>query len=767
MAMGTTEMAALAARFVNSTVRHVFLTGKAGTGKTTFLRQLAQSTHKRHIILAPTGIAALNAGGVTIHSQFLLPFGTYVPERRLPPEVPPYGNFHDRDTLAARHPLNAVRRNVLRDVDLLIIDEVSMLRADLLDAIDFRMRSVRQRWDLSFGGAQVLMIGDLFQLPPVVKDEEWHVLSRWYRSAHFFEARVLQEAGYAHIELDKIFRQRDDRFIRILNNLREDRVTAVDVEELNRHFDPRSDQRVEEGLITLTTHNSKADELNQRALAALPGKEFRYQAEVEGEFPENMFPVLRTLVLKEGAQVMFVRNDPEKAYFNGRLARVEKISADDVEVRMLDTGMAYTMQRVVWENSRYVVHPVTREQREEVLGTFEQYPVKLAWAITVHKSQGLTFDRAIIDVGQAFAPGQVYVALSRLRSLDGLILRTRIDPAVVSNDRDVVAFTERRHGQQPLDQQLREQQLNYLRMLLFSTFDLGDLQRALEQIKKEHPDLETFEDEGMRTAVDRQLGLIATEMVIAQRFQGQMARLLQEGDTEALLDRVGRAADYFTAFLRERMKDVLRHLAQVEAFSRTKQYAEALREIDGMLVRKLLTMARAVHVGRCILQGTDVTRQPQVEQDLSAQRSALVAEIAAWAATNMPAASTRSGRRKRRNAAEEQEGDVPHKKQKKAKKVKGETYTRTYALLAEGMDVDAIARERSLSRSTIEGHVARGIGEGVVEIDAVMPEQEREAIAGWMREHPELAMNDARAHFGDTYSYGRLRMVKSWLERAE
>ena len=234
-------MATMAARFVNSTDRHVFLTGKAGTGKTTFLRRLAERTHKRYVILAPTGIAALNAGGVTIHSQFLLPFGAFVPERQLPGDVPEYTAFHDRDTLNRRHPLNAVRRNVLRDVDLLIIDEVSMLRADLLDAIDFRMRSVRQRWGQPFGGAQVLMIGDLFQLPPVVKDDEWNVLRRWYGSMHFFEARVLKESGYAHIELDKIFRQQDDHFIRILNNLRDDRVTAEDVAALNVHYRPQID----------------------------------------------------------------------------------------------------------------------------------------------------------------------------------------------------------------------------------------------------------------------------------------------------------------------------------------------------------------------------------------------------------------------------------------------------------------------------------------------------------------------------------------------
>ncbi|MBP6575494.1 MAG: AAA family ATPase, partial [Flavobacteriales bacterium] len=501
-----TEMAALAARFVNSTGRHVFLTGKAGTGKTTFLRQLAESTHKRYVILAPTGIAALNARGVTIHSQFLLPFGSFIPEKQLPEGVGEFGAFHDQDTLTRRHPLNTIRRNVLREVDLLIIDEVSMLRADLLDAIDFRMRSVRQNRYQSFGGAQVLLIGDLYQLPPVVKDDELRVLKRWYSSPHFFEARVIKEHGYAHIELDKIFRQQDGNFIHILNNLRNNTVAPEDITELNKHFKPEISTQDSEGVVTLTTHNYKADELNQRALAALPGQVFGYDAVIEPDFPESMYPVLQRIELKVGAQIMFVKNDQDKAYFNGKLAKVEALDKEGITVRMDDgpgsgAGMTYKLKREIWENKRYVVNTNTKEQNEEIIGTFEQYPIKLAWAITVHKSQGLTFDKAIIDVGQAFAPGQVYVALSRLRSLDGLILRTRIDPSVVSSDRDVVAFTNRGFQQEPLPQQLKASQREYLKLLLASTFDFSDMLRKVEYTQKDHPETAEFEDDSMKTAL--------------------------------------------------------------------------------------------------------------------------------------------------------------------------------------------------------------------------------------------------------------------------
>ena len=752
-----TEMAALAARFVNSTDRHVFLTGKAGTGKTTFLRQLAQRTHKRFVILAPTGIAALNAGGVTIHSQFLLPFGSFVPERELPADIGEYGSFHDRDGLNRRHPLNAMRRNVLRAVDLLIIDEVSMLRADLLDAIDHRMRQVRQRYDRSFGGAQVLFIGDLYQLPPVVKEDEWRFLERWYASPHFFEARVVKEAGYAHIELDRIFRQQDPHFIRILNHLRENTVTAEDVAELDRHHRPVLSGKEKEGIITLTTHNRTADAINRSALDALPASARKYEAVVEGDFPEGMYPVLRELELKVGAQVMFTRNDVDKAYFNGKLARVTEADGNGVTVEMLEEATSYKLKREVWENRRYVVDAVTREQKEEVLGTFEQYPVRLAWAITVHKSQGLTFDRAIIDVGQAFAPGQVYVALSRLRSLDGLILRTRIDPGAVSTDRDVVAFSERCHAQRPLQEQLQEHQRSYLQEMLRSAFDLGELLRRTEYIGKDHADATTFEDESMRTALERLLDGLRAEEANTRTFRNQLFRLLQEGDHGALLDRLGKGATYYDRLLTGSMEDLLRHLAQVEQLGRNKQYATALRELDGMLVKKIAVIAKAPTLAGAILDGRTIDPMPDLDRELTGRRTRLVERTREWVKEHMPATAKRSGRRRRRNEDAFTE--------EKPKRPKGETYLRTYAAVKAGKALDEIAKERGLSLATIEGHAARGIGEGILEIDALMPADARDTIADWMTGHPDQNLNAARAQFGDRFSFGQLRMVQAWSRK--
>ncbi|HRQ83664.1 MAG TPA: AAA family ATPase [Flavobacteriales bacterium] len=757
----TTEMAALAAQFVNSTARHVFLTGKAGTGKTTFLHQLARSTHKRFVILAPTGIAALNAKGVTIHSQFLLPFGSFIPERQLPADIPPYGNFHDRDTLSRRHPLNAVRRNVLRDVDLLIIDEVSMLRADLLDAIDHRMRSVRRVYDRPFGGAQLLLIGDLFQLPPVVKDEEWQVLRQWYNSMHFFESRALKESGYAHIELDKIFRQQDAGFIGILNNLRNNTVTKQDVEILNAHYRANIPKEESEGVITLTTHNRTADEINERALKALPGKAHRFEATVKGDFPQSMYPVLPELELKEGAQIMFIRNDMDKAYFNGKLAKVTSIGKDGIAVEMIDDGMPYTLKTETWENKRYAVDGVTKEQKEEVLGTFEQYPVKLAWAITVHKSQGLTFSKAIIDVGSAFAPGQVYVALSRLRALDGLILRTRIDPSVVSTDRDVVAFSESRHAQQPLPEQLKEQQRQYLQAVLSSTFNLGDILKKVGFTRKDH-DTGGFEDESMKTALVRFADKLQAEEVNTATFGNQLLRLMHTDERQMLLERIGKGATYYGKLLRESMKDLLQHLAQVEQLSRTKEYAADLREIDGMLVKKLAQIAKAGTIAECILNGEEIKPMPETDRELNAQRASMVQKVAQWAGEHKPEGSAKSGRKRNRRSA-----DDVFAPEKKPKAPRGETYRKTYALLKEGKTLAEAAAERQLSLGTLEGHAARGIAEGEVEIGTVMEEAVRDHIADWMRDFPEKDTNAARGHFGELYSYGQLRMVQAWLKLEE
>ncbi|TXI81076.1 MAG: helicase, partial [Flavobacteriales bacterium] len=494
----------------------------------------------------------------------------------------------------------------------------------------------------------------------------------------------------------------------------------------------------------------------------------------DGDFPESMYPVLERIELKEGAQVMFVKNDVEKAYFNGKLARVEEVDEKGITVRMYEgagdklSSTRYRLKREQWENKRYVVNAATKEQEEQLLGTFEQYPIKLAWAITVHKSQGLTFSKAIIDVGQAFAPGQVYVALSRLRSLEGLSLRTRIEPAVVSSDKDVVAFTQRGSEQEPLPQQLRAKQREYLQQLLTGTFDLGDLLRKVEYTQKDHTETAQFDDDAMKTALQVLRDKLRAEEENTRKFQNQLIRLLMEDRRDELLTRIGKGGAYYGDLLQERMKALYFHIAQVELLTRSKEYANALKEIDGMLMKKIATMAKVGYVASCILNGEEIQRQKDIEQGLAARRAVMVGEARAWAEENRPKSRTGKKKKRRTAADEPSEGmDGAERPERPARPAKGSTYETTYALQKEGFGIDEIAATRSMAKSTIEGHFARGIAEGALEIDGLMPAEERDTIADWMRENTDKSLNDARANFGDRFSFGQLRMVQAWVKREE
>ena len=430
-------------QFINQTNQSIFLTGKAGTGKTTLLRKIIESTHKNAVIVAPTGIAALNAGGVTIHSFFQLPFSGFIPEFGIKPSFTESVKFETKDTLMRHFAMNKTRQKIIRNVELLIIDEVSMLRADLLDAMDWTLRNVRRIHE-PFGGVQVLFIGDLLQLPPVVKQEEWQVLRSYYDGVFFFHAKVLKEVQPLYIELTTIYRQQDQDFIQVLNHLRNNQITAEDVEVLNKYVREDFDSSQHEGYITLTTHNAKADEINAKALLALKEKKFNYDAEITGEYPKHLFPIEERLELKVGAQVMFVKNDLsfDKNYFNGKMGKIKSLSDHEITVEFPEEKKSIVVEKFEWNNIRYALNDSTGEVKEEVLGTFVHYPLKLAWAITVHKSQGLTFDKAVLDVSDVFAPGQAYVALSRLRSLDGLVLLKPMRMNGLSNDQQVVAFSQ-------------------------------------------------------------------------------------------------------------------------------------------------------------------------------------------------------------------------------------------------------------------------------------------------------------------------------------
>jgi uncharacterized protein YpbB/GTPase SAR1 family protein len=755
--MEMTDLIAVASRFVNSTNSHIFLTGKAGTGKTTFLHSLAESTHKRHVIVAPTGIAALNAKGVTIHSQFLLPLGTFIPEREAPQDLAHSANYYAQRTLAAKHPLNKIRRQVLRNIDLIIIDEVSMLRADVLDAIDYRMRSVRNNFQQSFGGVQVLMIGDLYQLPPVVKDNEKAIMGRYYRSPHFFEAKALQQSGFVFIELDKIFRQKNDRFIGLLNNLRNNTVTEDDIRELNSHYVPEPKDEKDE-VITLTTHNYRAEELNQKALAKLPGRSHYFDAVIKGEFPESAYPVLQRIELKIGAQVMFVKNDTSGAgvYFNGKLATVTQIDEDGIAVRLAGTGMPFILRSEEWENKRYSTDERTKDLTEEVIGTFAQYPIRLAWAITVHKSQGLTFEKAIIDVGQAFAPGQVYVALSRLTSLDGLTLRTPIQAHVVTTDGEVVEFSKRKDVQPDMATLLRQRQEEFLRTLLLTTFNFEDVERELVQVQQKHQVIQEFEDAEMRSALPLLQQHISVERENTERFRQQLGHLLQTADHERLMERLSKATAYFEGRLKEWVKELLIHMAEVGQLAKVKTYAGVLEELDLLLMKKWDELLKSEHMARSILAGTEIAISPQLDRKRSDQRLKLLEEVRETVAANPKNSSRKTGRISKPKATE---GTG------KKKAVKGETYLETFALLKEGLSPVEVSAKRALSVTTIESHIAKGIGDGVLNIQDFLTEAQIEEIATVLRTGEHDGISPVHKALDGKYSFGQIRMVVAYKSK--
>jgi hypothetical protein len=624
-----TGMMNTALQFINSTGRHIFLTGKAGTGKTTFLRNLFLHTHKQIAVVAPTGIAALNAGGTTIHSQFLLPFGMFIPDRTYAEPPSDRANWYTETVLAKRHPLNSIRKQVLRSIDLLVIDEVSMLRADLLDAIDYRLRSVRSNFRQSFGGVQLLLIGDLYQLPPVVKREEEGRLLQYYNSVWFFDSKALQKDGFAYIELDKIFRQSDNAFIRILNNLRVNTPTSEDIDTLNQYYYPPDEINKIPDVITLTTHNYKADEMNARALRDLESKSHFFEAVVKDDFPESMYPVLHRLELKVGAQVMFTRNDSEEGlYYNGKLATVTAIDDKGITVALAGSGKPYTLKRSVWDNKKYRVNPETKDLEEEVTGSFEQFPVRLAWAITVHKSQGLTFDRAIIDVGQAFADGQVYVALSRLRSIDGLILRTKVDFDVVTADKQIVSFDQENNKPTMLDSEMKLQQKEYLRRQVNKTFDFEALIREISYIGRgEDGDEPHLDDKTMKPVLKQIKDVLSQESGNTVRFRDQLKTLLDHGKHDEFLNRITKGREYYKNLLWQQVKILVQHGEDMRAGKRVKGYLNDLSDLDQLLAKKLEEVDKVFHLAEGILNEKEKFDFASLKNERVELRSRILSEV--------------------------------------------------------------------------------------------------------------------------------------------
>jgi hypothetical protein len=462
----------LAADFVNQTSEHLFLTGKAGTGKTTFLKYIRENTHKKAIVAAPTGVAAVNAGGTTLHSLFQLPFEPYIPGA---------SNTFKKNLFR----FSKQKLDMLKQVELLIIDEVSMLRADTLDAIDNFLRAIRRKQQ-PFGGVQILYIGDMFQLPPVAQKDEWELLKNHYASTFFFHAKVIEKTKPIYLELKKVYRQKDTVFVDLLNRIRENTATQEDLQILNEHYKPCFNPPEDENYIILTTHNYKADNINNRKLAELPAQERLFSGETNGDFPEYSLPTDKQLRLKKGAQVMFLKNDTEepRRYYNGKIATISRIDSDQIFVYVADTNMEILIKRETWENKRYYLDKESGEIKEELLGSFSQYPLRLAWAITIHKSQGLTFEKAIIDAGNSFAAGQIYVALSRCVSLDGIVLFSKIQPHSILTDNYAIEFSRNEKTDGELHKIFQQGKRKFWAERLLLYFDWKPVYQILREMEK-------------------------------------------------------------------------------------------------------------------------------------------------------------------------------------------------------------------------------------------------------------------------------------------
>lgn len=540
MTMQMNEQFDLAFNFLQNTGTHLFLTGKAGTGKTTFLKRLKEVSPKRMIVVAPTGVAAINAGGVTIHSFFQLPFGPYIPSvGAAGNQSNNYSNKFSRDKI-----------NIIRSLDLLVIDEVSMVRADLLDAISDVLCRYKDRTK-PFGGVQLLLIGDLQQLAPVAKDEDWNLLKDHYASTFFFDSKALSESTYFSIELTHVYRQSDSVFINLLNNIRENCFDDETLQQLNRRYIPDFNPDDKQGYITLTTHNYQAQQINNRKLAELPGKSYRFTAEINNDFPEYSYPTDDNLELKCGAQVMFVKNDSsgDHRYYNGKIGKIVFINPNKITV-VGEDGNEIQVEKETWSNVKYTINQETKEITETIAGTFSQYPLKTAWAITIHKSQGLTFEHAIIDASAAFSHGQVYVALSRCKTLEGLVLSSPITRNAMIKDLRIQEFSSSVAEKQPGKEQLEKAQQHYFEELVTELFNFDSIQQRLQyaaymvytHLQKLYPELNT-QYANTRDAFRS----VITE--VGGRFQQQLSRMISENPNylqdEMIQERVRKGVAYF------------------------------------------------------------------------------------------------------------------------------------------------------------------------------------------------------------------------------
>ncbi|HVI48404.1 MAG TPA: helix-turn-helix domain-containing protein [Chitinophaga sp.] len=722
----------LAADFINHTNRHVFLTGKAGTGKTTFLKHIKEHTKKNTVVVAPTGVAAINAGGVTMHSFFQLPFGPFIPGSKRGFGIDEISST-DKHSLFRNIRFTNDKKVLLQEMELLIIDEVSMVRADMLDAIDTILRHFRNKPLLPFGGVQVLYIGDLFQLPPVVPEGEWYLLREYYNSSFFFDAKVIAQAPPLYIELKKIYRQNEQEFIDILNRVRNNDVEEDDLMLLNSLYKPGF-QGDNGEYIVLSTHNRKADDINAQRLAAMPGKMFRLEGKIEGDFSDKALPTEQVLQLKVGAQVMFLKNDlaQPRRYYNGKIATISHIDENEIMLVLSGSHEELKLEKETWRNIRYTYNQEENTIEEEEIGSFTQFPIRLAWAITIHKSQGLTFERAIIDAGYAFAPGQVYVALSRCTSLDGLVLHSRIGYGSIKTDQQVIDFAEKENEANELVVLLEVERKKYQASSLLQLFDWYRMQANARSFAVWIQDKKVPDIDASLTLSRHLSARVEQQQEVAARFGIQLNQLLdtavQTGETDQFEERVSKAIGYFTKSIYEDLITPLReHMVEVKK-GKSKKYLLQLMVLESDFWHKLEQVWDASYADLNFTKG--LKNYLELREEAGASK-----------AVTPPTA--------------------------KGKVEKGSSRRGTLELYLGGKSIADIAVARQLAVSTVESHLAQCVEAGEIELSRFVPEATVKLIMSHIRELGATAAGPIKERVGPAVSFAEIRAVQWYLKKQQ
>jgi len=804
----------LAFGFVTETSENIFLTGKAGTGKTTFLKYLKEHCAKNVVIAAPTGVAAINAGGVTLHSLFQLPFHPFLP------------TTSGKNDLLGKLKINKQRQQLLRKMELLVIDEISMVRADVMDAIDTILRSVRRKFQTPFGGVQLLCIGDLFQLPPVAQNHEWNLLQEYYPSRFFFDSMVIREQMPLLIELNVIYRQKEDSFVRLLNKVRNNNMDEDDFEDLHMRYIPGFRPERDESFITLTSHNNQADQINTRELERLFTGPFSYSAEIMGDFPEHLYPAEANLVLKEGAQVMFLKNDAvERKYFNGKIGVVKTLETDKIVVEA--DGNYITVAKDSWENSRYSLNKADGKLEQEVMGSFTQYPLRLAWAITIHKSQGLTFDKVMIDAGSAFSSGQVYVALSRCTSLDGIVLLSKIPSSAILSNEEVVKGQQALTHRGSLAERFEGARQVFTQQLLEDIFAFDAVYSAVQSlvnaVKKEK---NKFNPEGIDWLLAFDHHFLAVQSV-GKKFIGHIYTMMKEEpviEKNGLLQkRISDAAHHFDKELTILFNSIKAHTLVTEHKEAADEVNETLLEtvtgiytvhyyilyckeafsIASFLKHKLLFSLQKFNIS-CYASGKKPTIAkagiPNFElfetlkrwRDMVCDDTGMaiymianqqtLVELATYLPFNKKDLLKISGFGK---AKVDKYGDdvleaindycvqynlvtnITAKSLEPAKekrlKPKNTTKTDTKLLSLElyqmKKSIEEVAKERQLTVGTVEGHLSYFIGTGNLDIKEFVSVEKQQLITEDIKIHGSLSHKTLIENLPENISYGQIKMV--------